>query len=247
MGTVNVLEAARGSDVSVLLNVTSDKCYHNREIVWGYREEDRLGGFDPYSSSKACAELVTSAYQQSFGNGSCPKCATARAGNVIGGGDWALDRLVPDCIRALTHKEIINIRRPHAVRPWQHVLEPLSGYLAYIEDLASGVNIPLSLNFGPSDAGIRPVAEVVERITQLWGDGASWRIETSDSLHEAGLLTLDSTLARHHLGWRSRWSFEEAVDYTVEWYRSFYSGSKMDAISLDQIGIYEGALAGAAA
>ena len=198
MGTVNVLEAARHSNAAAFLNVTSDKCYENREVVWGYREGDPLGGFDPYSSSKACSELVTSAYRRSFGRGdSAMRIASARAGNVIGGGDWAEDRLVPDCIRALTKGESIVIRRPQAVRPWQHVLEPVSGYLIYIEHLVNGGNdFPPALNFGPCDTDVRSVSEVVGGITERWGPGASWRDEEADPLHEAGLLTLDSTLAR---------------------------------------------------
>jgi CDP-glucose 4,6-dehydratase len=241
MGTVHVLEAARHSGVSVALNVTSDKCYENQEVIWGYREGDPLGGFDPYSSSKACSELVTSAYRRSFtGSGSPIHIASARAGNVIGGGDWAEDRLIPDCIRALTRQEPIVIRRPHAVRPWQHVLEPLSGYLSYAEQLASGVdNLPASLNFGPSEEDVRSVGEVVAGVTKRWGPDASWRVESSDPLHEAGLLTLDSTLARRRLGWKPAWGLEQALDYTMDWYRQFYAGAQMKPITFDQIGLYE--------
>jgi CDP-glucose 4,6-dehydratase len=247
MGTVNVLEAARHSNAAAFLNVTSDKCYENREVVWGYREGDPLGGFDPYSSSKACSELVTSAYRRSFGRGdSAIRIASARAGNVIGGGDWAEDRLVPDCIRALTKGESIVIRRPQAVRPWQHVLEPVSGYLSYIEHLVNGGNdIPPALNFGPYDTDVRSVSEVVHGITERWGPGASWRDEQSDPLHEAGLLTLDSTLARYRLGWKPRWHLRQALDYTVEWYKHFNAGYRMHQFTLDQIRRYEEAGAGA--
>ena len=249
MGTVHVLEAARHCDVSVLLNVTSDKCYENREVLWGYREGDPLGGSDPYSSSKGCSELVTSAYRLSFAGPDSPmRIASARAGNVVGGGDWAEDRLIPDCVRALTRQEAIVIRRPHAIRPWQHVLDPISGYLPYAEQLANGAaDLPTSLNFGPSEHDVRSVGEVVAGVTTRWGPNASWRVESADSLHEASLLTLDSTLARRRLGWKPGWCLEQALDYTVEWYRQFYTGARMKQITFDQINIYENCCAAAVA
>jgi CDP-glucose 4,6-dehydratase len=242
MGTVHVLESARECGVPVVLNITSDKCYENLEVMRSYIETDRMGGYDPYSSSKGCAELVTSAYRRSFaGNGSGLRIASARAGNVIGGGDWAEDRLVPDCIRALMENEIIVVRRPDAIRPWQHVLEPLAGYLSYAENLMTSgpAEPPEALNFGPADTEVRPVREVVGGIAERWGAEAAWRVEPTESLHEAKLLTLDSSLARNQLGWQPKWSFGEALDHTVDWYRSFQDGDRMDNFTITQIAAYE--------
>jgi CDP-glucose 4,6-dehydratase len=199
-----------------------------------------MGGYDPYSSSKGCAELVTAAWQRSFARpGSGFRIASARAGNVIGGGDWARDRLIPDCIRAFNAGETVVVRRPDSVRPWQHVLEPLSGYLAYAEQLAGAGDVPANLNFGPSDADVRPVRDVVGGMVERWGEGASWRVEPDESLHEAGLLTLNSGLATSSLGWRPRWTFSQALDHTTEWYRYFREGNRMDDFTLRQIMAYE--------
>jgi CDP-glucose 4,6-dehydratase len=241
MGTVNLLEAVRRSDsVRVAIIVTSDKCYENRGVVWGYRETDPMGGHDPYSSSKGCAELVAASYRRSFfGGESAPALATVRAGNVIGGGDWAEYRLVPDCIRALFKDGRILIRQPRSVRPWQHVLEPLSGYLLLAERLWSVRDPALAnVNFGPYAQDAQPVADLVQKIIKLWGSGR-WEDVGSGALHEAGFLMLDCSLARHHLGWRPQLSFDEGLSLTVEWYRRFREGARMDEVTLQQISQYE--------
>ncbi len=251
MGTVHVLEAVRQTGgVRAVVSVTSDKCYENRETIWPYRETDAMGGHDPYSSSKGCAELVTSAYGRSFFTPKMAKgsLASARAGNVIGGGDWAKDRLMADLMRGLMAGEDVIIRRPRAVRPWQHVLEPLSGYLAVAEHLFS--NGPMAWdawNFGP-EADSNQTVETLARLTgRLWHRPDSIKIrEDADAPHEAGLLTLDSTKARIQLGWHSRWSFEECIARTVEWYRGFRDGADMHALSISQIEAYERAPAGRA-
>lgn len=241
MGTVQVLEAVRQfGNTRVVLNITSDKCYENREVLWGYRETDPMGGHDPYSSSKGCAELVAAAYRRSFFASGETRLASVRAGNVIGGGDWAEDRLVPDCIRAFGSGTPIVIRRPHAVRPWQHVLEPLAGYLQYAQKLFQGKELPTALNFGPWESDIQPVGEIVKRLTGLWGGEARFEVQSDEGPHEAGLLTLDSTLARHKLGWLPRLRLEDALRYTVEWYREFHSGACMATTTLGQISRYEG-------
>ena len=243
MGTVNVLEAVRKTkSVRVLVVITSDKCYENRETRWAYREDDPMGGHDPYSSSKGCAELVSAAYRRSYFEPEKPqrvRMATARAGNVIGGGDWAKDRLVPDCMRALTSGETIVVRRPHAVRPWQHVLEPLSGYLTLAERLWHR-ELPgrAAYNFGPFDAEVQPVGAVVAKLIELWGSG-SWVAQPSADLHEADLLSLDSTLARTELGWAPLLSVTRALEWTVEWFRAHLGGCSMDQIMFQQIAEYE--------
>jgi CDP-glucose 4,6-dehydratase len=240
MGTVHVLEAVRRfGDTRVVVNITSDKCYENREMPWGYRETDPMGGYDPYSSSKGCAELVATAYRRSYFEAGTTRLASVRAGNVIGGGDWAEDRLIPDCMRALRKGETILIRRPNAVRPWQHVLEPIAGYLLYAQKLFEGVDLPPALNFGPWEADVQPVGKVVKDIAALWGAGARWEVQSDGGPHEAGLLTLDSTLARHKLRWRPRMRLADALAFTVEWYRRFGAGEAMDAVTLEQIDRYE--------
>lgn len=239
MGTVHVLEALKRSPATkVVINITSDKCYDNREVLWGYRETDPMGGFDPYSSSKGCAELVAAAYRRSFFEEAGIRLASVRAGNVIGGGDWAEDRLIPDCMRALSEGETIVIRRPNAIRPWQHVLEPLAGYLLYAQRLYEGQELPPALNFGPWEADVQPVGEVVAQIVALWGDSARWEVQNGGGPHEAGLLTLDSTLARHKLSWQPRLRLAEALQFTVDWYRRFQSGADMQAITQNQIERY---------
>jgi CDP-glucose 4,6-dehydratase len=240
MGTVHVLAAAqRAASVRSLVVVTSDKCYENREWLWAYREDEPLGGHDPYSSSKACAELVTAAWRRSF----CPPggtrqlgIASARAGNVYGGGDWAEDRLVPDCMRALGDGRPIGIRNPRSIRPWQHVLDPLSGYLILAERLwdepeAYGE----AWNFGPRDDEIRPVGWVASRIVELWGDGARWETRAGDGRHEAALLKVDAAKARTRLGWSQRVPLETGLDWTVEWYRAYAQGGAARELSEDQI------------
>lgn len=245
VGTVHVLEAARRyADVRAFVNVTSDKCYENRERMLPYRESDTLGGRDPYSSSKACAELVTAAYRDSFFSGSSVKLAvaTARAGNVIGGGDWAQDRLVPDFVRAIERKEPLVVRNPNAVRPWQHVLEPAAGYLLLAERLwHDGLRYAQAWNFGPSIDDAKPVQWMVERLVQLWGDGARWTVDTSPQPHEAQSLMLDSAKARERLGWRPRWTIDKAMASTGEWYKAYWGKQYMRAVAIDQINAYSAA------
>jgi CDP-glucose 4,6-dehydratase len=247
MGTVNVLDGARSSDsVTAVVLITSDKVYENREWLFPYRETDVLGGHDPYSASKAAAEVVAASYRASFfsGDTSHPaKVATARAGNVIGGGDWASDRLVPDCIRAFIEHQPVHLRFPAATRPWQHVLEPLSGYLELGGRLLScdDKNYARAWNFGPDLHGDASVGQVAETVARIWGDQAQVRHSpTVANPHEAGMLRLDSTLARTLLGWQPKWSLEEALTQTVGWYRAWVHGADMAAFSLDQIAAWEG-------
>ena len=223
MGTVHVLDAIRSvGGVRAAVIVTSDKCYEPTGREHAYRERDRLGGEDPYSSSKACAELVTSAYRASFFNDrSAAAVATVRAGNVIGGGDWAADRLVPDVIRACTAGHPAFIRYPEAVRPWQHVLEPLQGYLLLAEALHASGSAAASLNFGPSDEDMKPVSAVVDTLIRKWGNGARWAVDAGPHLPEMPTLRLDSSRARAELAWRPRFNLDTALDWTVEWYKAF--------------------------
>ncbi len=236
LGTVHLLEAVRRTpSVRAVVSVTSDKCYENREWPWPYREDEAMGGHDPYSSSKGCAELVTAAYRRSyFHDTAAPSVATARAGNVIGGGDWASDRLVPDIIRAFTLAEPVTVRNPHAVRPWQHVLEPLSGYLSLAEHLyQQGSKFEGGWNFGPSDSDAQPVSHLVAEMSRLWGPGAAWQSAADQSaVHEAHLLRLDSSKARTALHWRPRWTLDQALEKTVEWYREFYHAPQPAAASM---------------
>lgn len=228
MGTVNLLEAARHCNtVRAIINVTTDKCYENKEWVWGYRENEPLGGYDPYSSSKACSELVTSSYRNSFFNPLRYNdhrigLATARAGNVIGGGDWAADRLIPDCLNALLKKETVVIRNPGAIRPWQHVLEPLSGYLLLAQKLYDdGRRYASAWNFGPDERDAKPVEWVVRTLCTKWGRDAAYRVETRDHRHEANYLKLVCSKARAELGWRTRWGLEQALDRIIEWTEAY--------------------------
>ena len=241
MGTVHVLEAARAaSSVRAIVNVTTDKCYENREWAWGYRENEAMGGFDPYSSSKACSELVTSAYRNSFMSASGIALASARAGNVIGGGDWALDRLVPDALRAFEQGLPVQIRNPQSTRPWQHVLEPLDGYLTLAEKLwTDGPRFAEGWNFGPADEGARPVRWIVERLATAWGEGAAWSADTATNHpHEAHWLKLDTSKARQALGWQPRWNLETALAKTVLWHQAWRRGEDMRALCLAQIADY---------
>jgi len=226
MGTANVLESVRSCDsCRVVLVVTSDKCYENREWDWGYRECDPMGGHDPYSSSKGCAELVTSAYRRSFFGPSSQRpvaIASARAGNVIGGGDFAKDRLVPDLVNAMRKHSVLTIRYPDAVRPWQHVLEPLSGYILLAEKLwCAPQRFADSWNFGPLANDCRPVRWIIEKLNEYADESISWTVDPNAKPHEAGLLTLDSTKARTSLGWHSRWPVETALRSAVDWYRAY--------------------------
>lgn len=241
MGTVHVLEAARkAGSVKAIVNITTDKCYENREWVWGYREDEPMGGHDPYSNSKGCAELVSSAYRKSFLKDAGIAMATARAGNVIGGGDWALDRLIPDILRALQNKEPVLIRNPHAIRPWQHVLEPLSGYLLLAERLyTNGQADAEGWNFGPRDEDARPVQWIVEQLCKDWGSGASWTLQPGHHPHEASFLKLDISKARQRLQWTPRWSLETALTRITEWHHAWLSDQDMRAVCLKQITQYQ--------
>lgn len=245
MGTVHLLEAVRKTaSVRAIVNVTSDKCYENKEWVWGYRETEPMGGYDPYSSSKGCAELVTSAYRNSFFNPTSyakhrVALASARAGNVIGGGDWALDRLIPDVMRAIEAGQPVKIRSPHAIRPWQHVLEPLHGYLLLAQRLyEDGSDFAEGWNFGPHDADAKPVQWIVEQLTRKWGEGASWELDASPQPHEAYYLKLDCAKAGARLGWHPRWDLPGALDAIVEWHRAYVKQSDMRSLTLRQIETY---------
>jgi len=240
MGTVNLFEAVRTvSSVKAVVNVTTDKCYENREWVWGYRENEPMGGFDPYSNSKGCAELVTSCYKNSFFNApDTASIATARAGNVVGGGDWAADRLIPDVIESFLRKEPALVRNPNATRPWQHVLEPISGYLLLAEKLYSeGSEFAEAWNFGPKDDDAKPVRWIVDQLC-ICTPGANWRTENARQPHEAGLLKLDSSKAKTRLGWAPRWRLEDALDKTLEWNQAWRQKADMADITSAQIQTY---------
>lgn len=241
LGTANLLEAARSCpSVRSIVIVTSDKCYENREWLWPYREGEALGGRDPYSSSKACAELVTAAYRSSFfADSASALVATVRAGNVIGGGDWANDRLVPDIIRALFSGRKVNIRDPGAVRPWQHVLDPLNGYLQIAERLCSGQReFADAWNFGPTDDGMKPVSWVVARALSAWGVEAAWQPDSKPRPHEAVLLRLDSSKARARLAWQPRLELSEAIDWTMDWFRAYRDEIDMQQVCHEQLDRY---------
>ncbi len=240
MGTVNLLEAVRATpSVRAVVVITTDKCYENREWVWGYREDEPLGGYDPYSSSKACAELVTAAYRRSFLEEAGVALATVRAGNVIGGGDWAEDRLIPDFLRALEQGETLEIRSPGAIRPWQHALEPLAGYLLLAEKLfAVGNDFAGAWNFGPADTDARSVQWIVERLVSLV-PGAKWQCNEDEQPHEANYLKLDSSKAKAQVGWQPRWQLETALDRTLAWHHAWRNGTEMHAFTLAQIAEYE--------
>ena len=241
MGTVHVLEAARHiSGLGVVVNVTTDKCYENTETPRPYREQDPMGGFDPYSSSKGCSELVTAAYGRSFFANSTTSIATARAGNVIGGGDWSPERLMTDILAALSEGGRPLIRNPASVRPWQHVLEPLSGYLCAAEYLWNvKPSLPQAWNFGPDEESEVSVAAVADQACQLWGQTKGIQLaEDAHAPHEAGLLKLDSTKARQELGWRPRWKLADALGMTIAWHKAFQTDADMQKFSLQQIAAY---------
>jgi CDP-glucose 4,6-dehydratase len=247
MGTVKVLEAVRQvGGVKACIVVTSDKCYENKEWYWGYRENDRLGGYDPYSNSKGCAELVVSAYRSSFFN---PRdlakhgirLASARAGNVIGGGDWTADQLLPDIMRAVYENRPVKIRNPHAVRPWQFVLEPLNGYLMLAEYLWNSEQDYISAwNFGPESTSAKPVEWIVDRVTAQWGHGATWEGDFQHHPHEAAYLRLDSSLANTVMKWNPALSLEDALEWVVRWYRAYHDRQGMRALTCDQIQRFQG-------
>ncbi len=246
MGTVHLMEAVRNTkSVKVLVNVTSDKCYGNHELTRGYREDEAMGGFDPYSNSKGCAELVTSAYRSSFFN---PKkyhqhgvaVASARAGNVIGGGDWSEDRLIPDAFKAFEKDLPLMIRNPRSIRPWQHVLEPLSGYLKLAQALyEKGPTFTSGWNFGPRDQDNRSVEEVINILISDWGYSARWQEEYQEQPHEAALLKLDISKAQSKLGWNPKWNLEVAIHKTVQWQKLLYEKENMQKVSLAQIEEYQ--------
>lgn len=246
MGTVHLLEAVRRAPCCrACVIVTTDKCYENREWAWGYREDEPMGGHDPYSNSKGCAELVTSAYRRSFfGGGRGPAIASGRAGNVIGGGDWAADRLIPDILRAVADGEPVVIRNPLAIRPWQHVLEPVAGYLVLAQALWSeGEAAATAWNFGPRDDDARPVQWIVERLCAAWGDGAGWTRDASVQPHEARYLKLDISKAAEGLRWRPAWRLDEALARIVAWHRAWLAGADMRAHCLAEIAEYAAASA----
>ena len=237
MGTVNLLEAVRScAGVRAVVVVTSDKCYENRDTKGGYRESDPLGGHDPYSSSKAAAELVTSAYRRSFfAAEDGPRVATARAGNVIGGGDWGEDRLLPDVVRSVQEGEPLRLRNPSAVRPWQHVLCPLFGYLLLAQALCESPAFAHPWNFGPQESDARTVEWVVGQVSDMWPGAVRWEVDGSEHLHEAALLELDSTQARERLGWTPSLGLEEALRATVEWYVAWQEGRDVRELTLAQV------------
>jgi CDP-glucose 4,6-dehydratase len=242
MGTVNLLEAVRQvGGVRAVVNVTSDKCYDNRDERRAFVEDDAKGGHDPYSSSKGCAELVADAYLRSFfapaPDG--PRLGSARAGNVIGGGDWSEDRLIPDIMRAAIERAVIRIRNPNAVRPWQHVLNPLSGYLALAEALAESPAASGGWNFGPADESARPVSWIADRLTALWPGELRWQVDPGPHPREAGYLALDSTKARAELGWMPVWGLDEALSSIVDWYGLLRDGADMRRATLAQIDAFE--------
>lgn len=246
MGTVNLFEAVREtSTVRAVVNITTDKCYENREWIWGYREHDRLGGFDPYSNSKACSELISAAYRSSFFN---PieyykhgvALATARAGNVIGGGDWAEDRLIPDTIKAFMKEKPVRIRSPHAIRPWQHVLEPIRGYLMLAERLfEEGVQFGEAWNFGPGEEDVKTVGWIVEKLASQWGRGAKWELDEVDHPHEARYLKLDISKARNLLNWQPLLKIDESLNLIVNWEKKAQTNGNIRDICVNQIKSYQ--------
>lgn len=241
MGTVHLLEAARQcKSLRAIVNVTTDKCYENREWEWGYREHEPMGGHDPYSNSKGCAELITAAYRNSFFNKpESAALASARAGNVIGGGDWAKDRLIPDILRAFEKKESVVIRNPHATRPWQHVLEPLSGYLVLAQALYQhGHDYAGGWNFGPRDADVKSVDWILAQMARSWGPGAGWQVDAGSHPHEARYLKLDISKAGAHLHWSPTWGLEQTLEKIIAWHRAWVAGEDMKVFSIREINDY---------
>lgn len=245
MGTVHLLEACRNTaSVKAIVNVTTDKCYENREWHWGYRENEPMGGYDPYSNSKGCSELVTSSYRNSYFNPTKytdhgVAVASARAGNVIGGGDWADDRLIPDFIRAISKGDEVQIRSPYAIRPWQHVLEPLTGYLSLAAKLfTEGSKYAEAWNFGPDDRDARNVEWITKTICDLWGEDASFSIDTNPQPHEASYLKLDCSKAKAELGWIPKWDIETTLKTIVDWNKAFLKGKNIREVTINQINQY---------
>jgi CDP-glucose 4,6-dehydratase len=241
VGTVNVLEAARKcSNLKAIVSVTTDKCYENKEWEWGYRENEPMGGHDPYSSSKGCAELVTSAYRRSFfSSKDTASLASARAGNVIGGGDWAEDRLIPDILRAFEKSEPVVIRNPLSTRPWQHVLEPLSGYLVLAQELfLNGDEFAEAWNFGPKDDDCKPVSWILDQMVNNWGNGASWELDKNNNPHEAGFLKLDCSKAASRLKWKPKWDLQLTLKSIVDWYQIYSNGGDIKKQCFKEIKSY---------
>ena len=241
MGTVHVLEGARTcSNLKAIVSVTTDKCYENKEWHWGYRENEPMGGHDPYSSSKGCAELVTSAYRRSYFHAEeTASIASARAGNVIGGGDWAEDRLIPDILKAFENSEAVVIRNPLSTRPWQHVLEPLSGYLVLAEHLYNQGDVYAGpWNFGPKDEGCKSVSWILDKMVANWGNGASWELDSNNNPHEAGFLKLDCSKATNELKWQPNWGLEETLDLIVNWHKKYLGGVDVKKACLNEINKY---------
>jgi CDP-glucose 4,6-dehydratase len=246
MGTVHLLEAVRNTPgVKAVVNITTDKCYENREWVWGYRENEPMGGFDPYSNSKGCAELVSAAYRSSFFNANNYAqhglaTATVRAGNVIGGGDWAQDRLIPDILAGFEQGRKVDIRNPHAIRPWQHVMEPLRGYLTLAEKLFEhGPSFGEGWNFGPNDEDAKPVGWIVEQMAALWGTDAQWQVDTGEHPHEAHYLKLDISKARSRLDWHPALRLKDALALIIDWSKQRAAGANMRQLTLDQLQAYQ--------
>jgi CDP-glucose 4,6-dehydratase len=246
MGTVNVLEAVRNTPgIKAVVNITTDKCYENREWAWGYRENEPMGGYDPYSNSKGCAELVSSAYRSSFFNANSHAqhgvaLATVRAGNVIGGGDWAQDRLIPDILAGFEQGKLVDIRNPHAIRPWQHVLEPLRGYLTLAERLFEhGSSYAEGWNFGPNDEDAKPVGWIVEQMAEMWGNGAKWQFDTGEHPHEATYLKLDISKVRHRLDWHPALRLNDALKLIIDWSKQRQGGANIRQLTLAQIHTYQ--------
>ncbi|MFQ2180484.1 MULTISPECIES: CDP-glucose 4,6-dehydratase [Aeromonas] len=245
MGTVYLLEAVKQvGGVKAVVNITSDKCYDNREWVWGYREDEAMGGYDPYSNSKGCAELVASAYRNSFFNSKDyakhgVALASVRAGNVIGGGDWAKDRLIPDILRSFQDEQPVVIRNPHSIRPWQHVLEPLSGYLLVAQHLyLDGPDFAEGWNFGPNEQDAKPVQFIVEKMVKLWGERASWQLDGAEHPHEAHYLKLDCSKAKMRMGWHPRWDLVTTLERIIKWHKAWLAGQDMREVSLREIREY---------
>lgn len=242
MGTVNVLEAARKcTHLKAIVSVTTDKCYENKEWAWGYRENEPMGGHDPYSSSKGCAELVTAAYRNSFFNDNNSPCvASARAGNVIGGGDWSNDRLIPDILKAFEKNEPVIVRNPMATRPWQHVLEPLSGYLVLAQHLyEDGRHFREGWNFGPKDEDCKPVSWILDKMVTNWGKGVSWELDNNNNPHEAGYLKLDCSKAAIQLNWYPKWNLEYTLESIINWHQNYLSGKNIKEQCLLEIVKYQ--------
>jgi CDP-glucose 4,6-dehydratase len=242
MGTVNVLEAARKcTNLKAIVSVTTDKCYENKEWPWGYRENEPMGGHDPYSSSKGCAELVTAAYRKSFFNdANSAFLASARAGNVIGGGDWSSDRLIPDILRAFEKNEPVIVRNPISTRPWQHVLEPISGYLVLAQHLyEEGSNFAEGWNFGPKDEDCKPVSWILDKMVTSWGNGASWELDKNNNPHEAGFLKLDCSKASMQLNWNPKWNLENTLESIINWHQHYLAQKNIQEQCLLEIARYQ--------